>query len=275
MKYLSISKPILVISLLCITNCLFAQLSPLTIGTIAPGDSIVIFYDVTINTGAGSQVSNQGTITGSNFTTLVTDDPDTAPLSDPTITPLNVFPLPVTLYTMSAMQKGSDVEVAWQVTAESNLLRYDVEKSSDGRSFSKVGEVAAQNNGQNTRYTFLDASVTNGTHYYRLKIVDRSTGGRYSAVVRVDLAGKAGSVTVFPNPAAQKQITVQLSNMERGTYQLELYNSAGQPVYQQRIQHNGGSLSRGFTLPAALTAGTYFVKVRNENSSFTQPLLIR
>ena len=255
--------------------CFSQSLTPLTIGTIAPGDSVVIYYDVTINSSAGSQVSNQGTISGSNFITLVTDDPDTAPLGDPTITPLNVFPLPVTLYSLSAIQKGSGVEVAWQVTSESNVLKYDVEKSTDGGSFSKIGEVAAQNNAQNTRYSFLDASVSSGKYYYRLKIVDRSAAARYSAVVKVDLAGKTGSLTVFPNPAAQKQITLQLTNMEKGVYQLELYNGAGQPVYRQSIQHAGGSLSRGFSLPVALTAGTYFVKVTSEKANFTQLLLLK
>lgn len=275
MKNIVFKKSLLIVCLLAGLQSFSQTLTPLTLGTIHPGDSVVIYYDVTINAGAGSQVSNQGTITGSNFTTLVTDDPDTGPLSDATITALNVFPLPVTLYTMSAVQKGNDVEVAWQVTAESNLAKYDVEKSSDGRSFSKIGEVTAQNNGQNTRYRFLDAAINNGTHYYRLKIIDRSAGSRYSAVVRVDLSGRIGSVSVFPNPAAQKQITVQLSNMEKGTYQLEIYNSAGQPVYHQSIQHNGGSLSRGFTLPASLTAGTYFVRLRSEETSFTQPLLVK
>lgn len=256
------------------TQSFSQSLTPLSIGTINAGDSVVIYYDVTINSGAGAQVSNQGTITGANFATFNTDDPDTGPLGDPTITPLNTFPLPVTLYSLSATQKGSGVEVAWQVTAESNLLKYDVEKSSDGRSFTKIGEVIAQNNGQTTRYTFQDATVS-GTHYYRLKVIDRSVVGRYSAVVKVDLAGKTGGISVFPNPAAQKQITLQLNDMSKGSYKLELYNGSGQPVYSLAIQHNGGSLSRGFTLPQAMPAGMYFVKVRSETGVFTQQLLVK
>jgi hypothetical protein len=276
MKYIPSLRNQLTIALLLMGSYnSFAQLSPMVIGTILPGDSVVIYYDVTINSGAGSQVSNQGTLTGSNFATFTTDDPDTGPLGDPTITALNVFPLPVTLYSLSAAQKGNGVEVAWQVTAESNLLKYDVEKSNDGRSFTKIGEVAAQNNGQNTRYTFADATVSSGTHYYRLKVIDRSAAGRYSVVVKVDLAGKAGGMAVFPNPAVQKQITLQLNDMSKGSYKLELYNGSGQPVYSQAIQHSGGSLSRGFTLPQALPAGMYFVKVRSEAGVFTQQLLIK
>ncbi|RYY00349.1 MAG: T9SS type A sorting domain-containing protein, partial [Gammaproteobacteria bacterium] len=133
----------------------------------------------------------------------------------------------------------------------------------------------AQNNGQNTRYTFPDANVSSGINYYRLKIVDRSAGARYSAIVKVDLAGKVGGVTVYPNPAAQKQITLQLSDMEKGTYQLEIYNGAGQPVYRQSIQHNGGSLSRGFALSPSFTAGAYFVKIRGEKTTYDQLLILK
>jgi hypothetical protein len=111
--------------------------------------------------------------------------------------------------------------------------------------------------------------------YYRLKIIDRSAPGRYSAVVKVDLAVKVGNVTVFPNPAAQKQITLQINNMAKGTYKLELYNGVGQPVYIQTIQHDGGSLSRGFTLPASITAGMYYVKVRTGKEEHIQPLIVK
>jgi len=90
MNHISSLRKILIVAFLfCISNTVFSQLNPLTVGTVSPGDSIVIYYDVTINTGCGcTQVSNQGTVSGSNFITLVTDDPDTGPASDPTISPL-------------------------------------------------------------------------------------------------------------------------------------------------------------------------------------------
>jgi hypothetical protein len=275
--YMKIIFKILILALvITISNSVTAQsLAPMVIGTINAGDSVVIYYDATINASAGAQVSNQGTITGSNFSSFVTDDPDTGPLADQTITSLNIFLLPVTMYSLSAAQKANGIEVAWNVTAESNLLKYEVERSTDGRNFTKIGEVGARNSGQATRYAFTDVGVNGGTVYYRLKIIDRSAPGRYSAVVKVDLAVKVGNVTVFPNPAAQKQITLQISNMAKGTYKLELYNGVGQPVYIQTIQHDGGSLSRGFTLPASITAGMYYVKVRTGKEEHIQPLIVK
>jgi hypothetical protein len=60
------------------------------LGTITPGSTVVLTYQVTVNNAApsgASQISNQGTVT-SSAPTVSTDDPDTVPANDATITPL-------------------------------------------------------------------------------------------------------------------------------------------------------------------------------------------
>ena len=62
----------------------------LPIGTITPGSTVVLTYQVTVNNAAPagtSQISNQGTVT-SNAPTVSTDDPDIVGASNPTVTPL-------------------------------------------------------------------------------------------------------------------------------------------------------------------------------------------
>ena len=61
----------------------------LNIGTLNAGQSVTITFDVTIDDPfpAGStQICNQSTISGSNFTDVLTDDPDVGGVSDPTCT---------------------------------------------------------------------------------------------------------------------------------------------------------------------------------------------
>jgi hypothetical protein len=64
----------------------------LNIGTLPAGESVTITFQVTINNPLSptntTQVANQGTVSGSNFGSIVTDDPDTGALNDPTITPV-------------------------------------------------------------------------------------------------------------------------------------------------------------------------------------------
>ena len=61
------------------------------IGTLAAGDSVTITFQVTVDNpyGGGPNISNQGTISGSNFSNVLTDDPDVAGAANPTLTPVN------------------------------------------------------------------------------------------------------------------------------------------------------------------------------------------
>ena len=64
-------------------------------GTLAVSGSATIIFRVTINATpppGTTSVANQGTVSGTNFSTTPTDDPGTAAASDPTVTPITVTP---------------------------------------------------------------------------------------------------------------------------------------------------------------------------------------
>ncbi len=77
-------RKITVVAILLFSNISFSQTSPLPIGTIPPGDSIIVVYGATVN--SGPSISNQGSISGANFSTFNTNDPKTPAPNDPTIT---------------------------------------------------------------------------------------------------------------------------------------------------------------------------------------------
>src|SRR5437762_895092 len=61
------------------------------IGTLRAGDSVTITFQVVIDNpySGGPNVSNQGTVSGSNFSNVLTDDPAVGGAADPTLTPIN------------------------------------------------------------------------------------------------------------------------------------------------------------------------------------------
>ncbi|HSE31384.1 MAG TPA: choice-of-anchor Q domain-containing protein, partial [Pyrinomonadaceae bacterium] len=67
------------------------------IGTLAPGDSVTITFRVTVNNPPNltllnpARVSNQGTVSGSNFSNVLTDDTAAGGAADPTDTPIDLF----------------------------------------------------------------------------------------------------------------------------------------------------------------------------------------
>jgi hypothetical protein len=263
-------------ALVVVVNVASAQFNPLTIGTLHPGDSIIVYYDVTINTGCScTQISNQGTVTGSNFSTFVTNDPDTGPANDPTITLLNLFPLPVSLYELKAAPKAGGISVDWRTGNESDMVRYEVERSADGRSFNKIGEVAAFNNVSSTNYTFFDRQPLNSSNFYRLKMIEISTAFKYSIIVRVDLNGNNRNIALYPNPVPQRTVMLQLNNLDKGRYRLLFYNTAGQLVYEKDMVHDGGSSTQNIELPARVIKGIYSAELKNDKTIYRQLLIIQ
>ena len=78
--------------------------SPVVIGTLPSGKSVVVTYTVMINAGTTAPtISNQGTVSGSNFATVNgvsiaspnTDDPTVGGAADPTVTQVEQPPVVV------------------------------------------------------------------------------------------------------------------------------------------------------------------------------------
>lgn len=60
------------------------------LGEMEVGETAQIIFQVKIGYDGFTSVSNQGSVTGENFTEVVTDDPDTLEAGDPTVTPVTI-----------------------------------------------------------------------------------------------------------------------------------------------------------------------------------------
>ncbi|MCB0649381.1 MAG: hypothetical protein KDC49_22080, partial [Saprospiraceae bacterium] len=87
-QYLSLYKSFLALLACCFSGVITAQTFPGGGFKLPPGKSISIIYDVDVTNAIceGGNINNQATISGSNFSNLLTDDPDLMGASDPTLT---------------------------------------------------------------------------------------------------------------------------------------------------------------------------------------------
>ncbi len=82
----------------------------LSIGTLPAGETVTITFNVTVDdpfTGALPQVSNQGTVSGSNFADVLTDDPTVGGAADPTVTPIDLPDVSVAVSPASVAEDGA------------------------------------------------------------------------------------------------------------------------------------------------------------------------
>src|SRR5205085_6628968 len=71
-------------------------------------------------------------------------------------------------------------------------------RSKNGTSFTPVGTVNASGFINGSAYTFNDAQPGTGVTYYRLEMVDKTAGAKFSGIVKVNFNTKSLDVAVYP-----------------------------------------------------------------------------
>jgi hypothetical protein len=95
-------------------------ISNLNIGTLAANDSVTITFQVTVDNpySGGANVSNQGTVSGSNFSNVLTDDPAVGGASDPTLTPINANKITINNAKVAEPTSPNTVDMTFTVSLE-------------------------------------------------------------------------------------------------------------------------------------------------------------
>ena len=133
--------------------------------------------------------------------------------------------LPVELLAFHATDQPNGVWLDWSTGSELNTDRFEVERSSDPRSWAVIGVRSAQ--GQSfttTRYGLLDANPLSGLSYYRLHMLDLDGSDAYSEVVSV--LRKSGERYCYPNPNSGS-FTVSVAG---SVATIEVVDATGRPV---------------------------------------------
>lgn len=182
-------------------------------------------------------------------------------------------PLPVTLARFDAQALGAVVAVNWATASEQSSASFEVERSGDGVSFAKIGQVAAAGTtSQGQQYQLLDRAPLAGLSYYRLRQLDLDGSAHYSPVVPVQLASLAAAplLTLAPNPTTGR-VVVQLVQATAQAANLQVLDALGRTVYQQALP---AAATQEQTLDLqALPAGVYLVRVTSAAGVATQRLV--
>lgn len=181
--------------------------------------------------------------------------------------------LPVNFTTVKAYQKDNNIAVEWNTATEANIARYEVEKSQNALSFTKAVEINARGNNGAAAYNWLDVNSATGNNYYRIKAIENSGNVKYSEIVNVKI-GKARGIVIYPNPVKNKTLTLQLSDQQKGTYTVRLFNATGQTVYANRIVYMGGAATQSLKLNSNIAKGTYTIEITGGEVTVSQGVVI-
>lgn len=215
-------------------------------------------------------VSNTGRIYGNNASDnqAFTDD------GTYIFGPGNIM-LPVTLTEFKVTRDGNNAQLNWTTAGELKNDRFEVERSTDGLTFNKVGAL----NGKGTTdvkqyYSFTDnLPAGNNIVYYRLRIVDFDGKSTFSKIVMVRLSGNTtlNAISVFPNPFVSN-VKLQLNSRTETEITVRVVNMLGQQELVRKIGVQPGENIIVVQDLQSLKTGNYVLEVITEDGKTTHKI---
>ncbi len=206
-------------------------------------------------------LNTQTLLTGDSNIVSFTTTTDTATYSNRYSIVFGSSTLPVKSIGLTATElQNNQVSLKWSVIGETNVAEYKVERSIDDITFSDLATVSATSS---NNYTYLDATTSEGSNYYRIKATDNLGEVSYSKVVSVQLSANSKQLIVYPNPVTNGNFKFGIANI--GKYTISVVDKLGQTVYSTTINHSVSSALETVTLRNQLAAGSYTLTARGED----------
>ncbi|HTN46836.1 MAG TPA: GEVED domain-containing protein [Flavipsychrobacter sp.] len=161
-------------------------------------------------------------------------------------------PLAIKLDNITATNVGSTNKVVWNTLAEEKSDRFELQRSTDGKSFETIHAIGA--NGTPSRYTYDDRNAFQGANYYRLSMKEANGKQQYSKIVVATVNGKRFAVTAYPNPVSE-DLTVIVSGTQGSQATILVTDVTGKTVLSKNMEGAVETLNM-----SGLANGIYLIK---------------
>ena len=230
-----------------------ADLTKLVTST-APTGSVLQFY-TTSTPGPSTLVSDPTQAPAGTYYAFYTNAGCSSPASTAITVEEECAPLPVTLVSFTARKETTGEQgvaiLNWATTEETNSDRFDIERSSDAKTWKTIGKKTSGGESKVLKtYDFTDQNPVGGINYYRLRMVDKDATFAYSRIQSVEFGTKI-ELNAYPNPVSEALLFKNYEQIQ----QVILYNVSGLKTFQSnKVTERGIDISK-------LTPGIYTVSV--------------
>ncbi len=181
------------------------------------------------------------------------------------------YVVPVELMSFEAVSlTNNEVELRWQTASETNNLRFDIMRSSDGDNFEKIGSVPGHGTTNEVHsYSFIDRDVNSGDYYYRLKQVDidGTTVETEKQHVNIPYPEKYELGDNYPNPF-NPSTSIPFSLRDAGTVKITVYNIIGQEIKVVTNRQFTAGVHHVLFNGRGMATGVYFYRLEVNGLSF-------
>ncbi len=184
---------------------------------------------------------------------------------------LNVA-LPATWLGFTVTAVNSNALLNWKTANEVNVDTYTVEHSFNGVSFSPVGTVAAKNGTAENDYTYTDASLAPGLHYYRIRRTDKDGNNGYSDIKSVRISSTGANVQVRPNPVVGSTLVLAVSVQQSSKTNIQVMGVDGKVILHENVNLSTGNNLLNLNI-STVPPGIYLVQVQLNDEVVTKKFI--
>lgn len=180
--------------------------------------------------------------------------------------------LPVVLTSFIATVDNQQVDLFWHVENGINFSYFEIQYSTDGINFSRIGTVDYIKNLSD--YQFNHASAQPGINFYRLRLFDTDGKYTYSNILPVNIrSSNENKLTLYPNPATSA-ISLELNSDSRQQIGVVIFDNLGcQLVYKNILAEHGNNF---ISIPEVsnLASGIYVMKVNTSSKIYVEKFVV-
>ncbi len=181
--------------------------------------------------------------------------------------------LPVELVQFVATRNPDQtIRLSWATAQEINSGSFDVERSADLVSWTKIGNVKAKGYASTTtNYSYTDEFPLAGTGYYRLKMIDLDGKYLYSNILTVSSDNSSQPLVVYSNPFSDAiRVKVNVDRAENLT--LTVSDIIGKTYLKQSYNAQAGDNLIDL-VPAGAASGMYILHIQGNTYEQTVKLV--
>ena len=180
------------------------------------------------------------------------------------------FPVPLNFLDISAQRLSNVNRIYWNTANETDVDRYEVQRSIDNSGFTTIGSVKARNVRDIQSYTYDDGNAPDGKIYYRIKSVDIDGSVQLSRIVSLNPVGAKSKLIILQNPVRDR-IELAGTNLPNTTYHYQIFSNSGQVIKHGVLLFTG---SGTITIPFQnVPSGSYLLNVKYNTETYLVKLI--
>ncbi|HEV7779926.1 MAG TPA: two-component regulator propeller domain-containing protein [Chitinophagaceae bacterium] len=178
--------------------------------------------------------------------------------------PCPIAILPVIMEYFKGDRRDEKHLLSWKANCTGATAEFAIERSSNGRSFVRIGEITADEIRCHQPFAFTDSAPLDGMNYYRIRITDENGKVTYSTVIA--LLNKISGfeiVRLSPNPTQSGETLLELSSARRQDIRIQVADLAGRIVHTESVIASAG-FNRVPLRVKSLNKGVYIIQLKSD-----------